>query len=92
MLHMVLDKTVVDRMFDISIEEDSAAFVRDARTPTVTDISKGEDVSFKFLVDHVERADVMIHFVRSDDMVSDILTMSLKRVKLKSMVKLSGMC
>lgn len=76
-----------DRLFDISTGEDNIFYIKGAQSLFVLELSRHKDVKYQFLVDHVEKRDVMVHFVPTDEMVADVLTQNLGRARLQKLVK-----
>lgn len=75
-------------MFKISIEENNMGCVKDSTTPILSDFSKHVDLKYKFLIDHITKEEVDIHYVPYNQMSADFVTNILKEIEFKEMAGL----
>lgn len=48
-------------------------------------------VKYHFLIDHVEKGDVDLHYAQTDKMIADMFARNLKRVKFCELAQISHM-
>lgn len=87
----ILIKGEAHDIFNITLGEDNMGCIRDAQTPVISDLSKHVDIKYQFLVDHVRRGNVKLQFVPTNEMLADILTKNLKKVKFGGMIRMINM-
>ena len=72
---------------------DNQAAIKQLESEKSTSSAKHVDIRFKFICHHTQEGTVVLRFVRSEDMVADILTKSLpapRMEELRSMLKLKA--
>lgn len=57
--------------------------IRDAKNPIVSDLSKHVDLKHKFLVDHMRKGDINIHYFPTSQVIKDLLMMKVMKIKCK---------
>lgn len=84
----VLSKENLDVMIRIPIGEDNMRCIRYTRSPLVSDLSKPVDLKYKFFMDHITKHEIDINYGSTNQMIEDLFTKHLKKIKIEEMIEL----
>ncbi|TID30419.1 hypothetical protein CANINC_000997 [Pichia inconspicua] len=75
----------------VVINEDNQGAIALASHPSNHGRTKHIDIKYHFIRDHVAKKDCVINSIRTDEMVADVLTKNLGKIKFNKFVKDAGM-
>lgn len=71
--------------------EDNQACISDVENPVLSNLLKQIDLKYQFLADHMQEADVQLHYVSSKDIMASTLTKNLPAQKFGELMILTWM-
>jgi hypothetical protein len=82
----------VNKLPTIAIRVDNTSAIKTTKNASVSDSMKHVQVRYYWIRERVHRGDINLTYVRTEENNADMFTKPLNGVRLKSLMRMIGMC